>query len=253
MKRSRNFKILETMISALILTACLCLPVEGRVRATALTADFSGELRHKVYDIYARTDYSTTVVLPRGRSVRHVICGDMASWKVISDGQFVFIKPLRLSIQASLTIVTESSRVYIFNLVEASRKTSRYEVTAKVVILDREALPSPAVTQPARQSQPKKPEPVWGRGQLSNTRYKVKRNRFKIKKVFDDGVFTYIYLPKGQYRPAVFVLRHGKRQPVRCMSRGDLIIIHSLVQEKEKLLLVAGNKTSKIIKKKRRR
>ncbi len=238
---------MRRIIVILFVVPCLVFSLEGKTRTTSLTADFSGANKDRVYNIFTCTGYTTTVVMPEKRSAKHVVCGDVSSWRMECDGKFIFLKPLRHSLHTSLTIVTHTNRVYIFNLIEDSGKSRDYEITAKVNIKDE---PEVLVqvnreVKPAGQQEQGFPfSPL----KAKNHRYRVKKNRFFVEKVFDDGIFTYIYMPRAQVKPAIFIKRGRGKEAVKYVDSGDWVVVHTVIQKGEKILLIVGSRRSKIIR-----
>ena len=223
---------IRIMITLFILV--LCSPALVALDTCTLKVDFSGKNRDKVYDVHTTLDYTTTVILPEGMTSRHVVCGDLDRWKLETDGNFIFIKPLRRSIQTSLTIVTLCHRVFVLNMVERSRMVQNYKVAARVVIISDRAVkkkqPAESLTEPP--VVPLKPQAKL------YTRYSIKDDRYGLEKVYDDGIFTYLYMPTAQVKPAIFLKRGRRLEPVRYVDRGDIVVIHDVLSKREKFVLI---------------
>jgi type IV secretory pathway VirB9-like protein len=255
--RRINMKKITLAITLMPWLAFTAWAGQSEVRATTLNADFTGSHQNQVYSIFSKTDYVTTVVLPKKRSAKHVVCGDIKAWSLQCDGKFIFIKPLRHSLHTSLTIVTDNNRVYIFNLIEQSLKSRTYEITAKVNIKDEQDnlhLKRDEPHQFSKESNPTFNDYHNHKSRLTTAgavkvRYRVKKNRFHIEEVYDDGIFTYIYMPHAQVKPAIFIKRGRHKEPVKYVDNGDRIVVHGVIHKREKLVLVVGNRTSKIVRK----
>ena len=83
----------------------------------------------------------------------------------------------------------------------------------------------------------------------ANSRYRVKGQAFQIRRVVDDGVFTYLVMPGSRERPAVFRGRSDKDkelQPVKYVDKGEYYQIHHVLAGGEKFFLKAGDNIAEI-------
>ena len=84
-----------------------------------------------------------------------------------------------------------------------------------------------------------------------NSNYDIKDERFKITKVSDDGIFTYIHLAKSQDRPVVYLGEKNdpkKLEPVKFTDEGEYYTVHRVVtrEDRKHFFLKLGNEVSEI-------
>jgi type IV secretory pathway VirB9-like protein len=220
---------------------------------------------HYIYTVYCREKYETTFILPQERHIKKIVTGDPDEWEIVGKygGRFVSVKPLQAATQTSLTIITQSLKVYKFNIVNINTvQEAEYDVMAIVEI--REKNTSMEVVgrdgQPAEESKHRDEENPGDRRQIEkkkeemliklNYGYKWKDKHFAIENVYDDGIFTYIVMPRTKEFPAVYV-SPGKKikaktlEPIKYVVKPGMIVIHRLTGGKERFLLRVGSEKNR--------
>jgi hypothetical protein len=170
------------------------------------------------------------------------------------------VVPVFEGIQTSLVIIDEGGQLFMLNLVERSLVPGQSTV-AKVRLLAAESLFAnrnrELLEQSGRDVAPSGADrkgagltgepPASQVGRISANRYRVAGNPFRIEKVFDNGIFTYIVLPSSQNRPAMFLNSGKELEPVRYIDKGSYYLVHRvLTGKKECFRLVLGRDESEI-------
>jgi hypothetical protein len=84
-----------------------------------------------------------------------------------------------------------------------------------------------------------------------DSKFKIKKNKFNILAIYQDGVFTYVDLSKTQIRPAVFLTEEKdkeKLEPVNYSDDNGIYTIHRILSPGEFFVLKNGKNYSKIFK-----
>jgi hypothetical protein len=86
---------------------------------------------------------------------------------------------------------------------------------------------------------------------FANSNYDIKDQHFKITKVSDDSIFTYIHLGKSQDRPVVYVGEKNdpkKLEPVKYTDEGEYYTVHRVLtrEDRQSFFLKLGNAVSEI-------
>ena len=83
-----------------------------------------------------------------------------------------------------------------------------------------------------------------------NSSYQINDRAFSIDKVVDDGIFTYIRLPKSQERPIVYISEKNDQkhlEPVKYTDEGEYYVVHKVLPRGNKrFFLKLGNTVSEI-------
>ena len=200
--------------------------------------------------------FNTAIVLPKGKRARVIAIGDPDSWIHQSDRRYILLQPRGYGIQTSLTIITDDDCHYFLELSSLKRNPNA-PVHSFVTIRDR--LPKPEIPKTegltnvkiVKHDPPPKPkaEPLPAPSPPSTNRYRIRKKRFGVRQVFDDGTFTYIDISGCRELPGVFVQngrRKKTRQPVRTSIEGNLLVIHHFLERNERLVLALDRASTAI-------
>jgi type IV secretory pathway VirB9-like protein len=248
-----------------ILVVFLC---TGVVAATdvkdVLQADFNGTKSDNVYQIVTKIGCHTTLELPSGKKIKHFIIGDQKLWKAESDGKYAFVKPIQAGIETTISIITTDEKMFQFTVVEASAiGENSFHKKVKIIYEDDEPMikrvaPVEAIASrsPSDEELKEKTDELFNERKIDlikklDYRFKIKKNKFDIKAVYQDGVFTFIDLSKTQIRPAVFLTTEKEKEklePVNFTDDNGIYTIHRILAPGECFILKNGTKYSKIFR-----
>jgi type IV secretory pathway VirB9-like protein len=234
----------------LIVLVWLWVPGLTALESEVLSADFSLN-RDVVFRVLTAPRFNTTFVLPKAKSARIIALGDPDAWLHKSDRQYLLIQPKKSAITTSLTIITTDDRCYYFHLEAIDARTNRdVKIHSFVLIRDRteDTKDTPETLTNVRivGEEKKTTEPET---KTLNSAYRIKHNVFHLRRVYDDGLFTYLDIPPRHELPGVFLKRgRGKSStgPVRCRMTGSLMTVHHCLKEKERFVLILSGKKSVI-------
>jgi len=223
--------------------------------------NFEGANRNQVYTIHTTVGVGTTFRLPDGWEISDFVVTDTKYFHGESNGVIATVKALENGHETSVILYTGNDRLFVFHLtsdksgpvdslvvIEAGeeRLYSKRTTPKTQAKTDKEPEADPKVTKAARDlAEAEKQRYLFG----THTDYRVRNNHFAIKRVVDDGVFTYVHLPDSQERPAVFVSdsRDAKTlQPVKYVDNGTYYVVHRVVSGRERLYLKAGERIAEI-------
>jgi len=247
-----------------VLAIVLVLGIWGMTCAAAvndvLKADFTGTKADTVYQIVTRMGCHTTIEIPDGQKIKHFIVGDQKLWKAECDGRYAFVKPIQNGIETTLSIVTTDNHMYQFTVTEAAAVgEGNFVKKVKITCEDEEPMIKKVAAERAAPELSEKEiqereEATFLERKMDLLRkldysFTIKKNRFQISKVCQDGVFTYIDLSDCQIRPAVFVAtdkEKSKLEPVNFTDGDGLYTVHRVLAPGEFFLLKNGTDWSKI-------
>jgi type IV secretory pathway VirB9-like protein len=234
------------LIPLFLLLGLTAAPHTTPTSAVVVECDFSTANRDAITNIYCQVGYATVFELPVGRSIQSVVIGDPKGWKAESNGTFCFISPSDPGLLTSLSIIDDLNRLYLFNLIERSLNPQKSIVARVRIILATGSFFISAPVQgqatgtdtlPPIDTPPTVPI-------ASPNRIRIKDNHFLIEKVLDDRVFTYIYLARSQYRPAIFYSDPKNRvelEPIKYVDKGDYYVLHkTLLSRHDSFILKLG-------------
>lgn len=223
--------------------------VPQNINTAIMYCDYNGEDTDTIYSVPVQINYATVFELPAGKEIKNIVIGDPNTWRatVDDDGKICFVKPLEQGIRTSLTIVTTDNKILVFNLIENTIFPEKATI-AKVKIIMRadEFFISRNRDKAGKKTiQEKKEAEILQFIRKKTKKYRVKNNQFFIENVVDDGVFTYLYVPKAQYRPAVYFREaSGKKlEPVRYVDKGEYFVVHKVLVKKGEIFLLKLGKT----------
>lgn len=229
-----------------------------------LTCDFDGENATRVYKVVTAVGVGTTFRLPEGLKINDFVVTDPKGFHAESNGTIGIVTPLVPNKSTSVSIFTDNEKLFVFYLSsEPSESVDQLviiqssnlqffkdKVRAEAQKLAKERVESAqAQLQTAFDQNSKQ---VKEQMLLSlNSNYDIKDERFKITKVSDDGIFTYIHLAKSQDRPVVYLGEKNdpkKLEPVKFTDEGEYYTVHRVVTpgERKHFFLKLGNEVSEI-------
>lgn len=159
--------------------------------------------------------------------------GDSVQWQVTGGGRHLFIKPSKSDIFTSMTVIT-NLRTYQFTLRSSPAGGQWYQ---RVSWRYPDAIAAAQTLELSRQVERKRVDSLNASEPLDveklNFAYTVRGDaEFKPTTVFDNGVHTWIRMPrKNQELPAVFVRSEGQAQLVNYSVRGDFVVVQRLAEE----------------------
>lgn len=228
---------------------------DGKLNASELTYDFYDD---SLYCVNVKVGHVTDIILHQGENFISAIGGDTKQWMIdkarVGNVTHIYIKPLVNSARTDIIINTDK-RSYHF-LVTA---TDYYNPIVSFNFPEEVAAQKKAEIQ--KLNEPTKQEKEFmtiftesKNGEVilkdMNYKYKVKANNKKLaedicpKKVFDDGIRTYIEMPQNRYDlPVLYnvdVLDNEKLTLVNYRIKGkyyiaDRVFNHARLQYTSKL------------------
>lgn len=194
----------------------------------------------KDYEINCKKDFITNIILPKNEEISAVVCPDQMDWVVNFKYNFIVIIPKRKNRITNVTIITKQKKLYVFKLNENGKEFLE-KVYIRECIKDLKKVYRKLLKEKIKENK-------YMEKREKEKKYKIKDKYFKIEKVWDDGIFTYIFLPKSQIRPAVFLSKKRKKkyEPLKNINRNDSIVIHKILEKKEYFIFKYGNKKSYI-------
>jgi len=225
--------------------------------------DFDGENSSQIYSLVTMPGIGTTFRLPDGVRITDFVITDTKNFYAESNGVIGIVTPTALDRSTSVNIYASNDKLYVFHL--SSIQTSvvdqlvviqssdqrlfkqRVQEDAQKIAQDQRA------EMAARYEADLEKESAQMRRQLLfsvNNGYYVTGNIFGIERVSDDGVFTYVLLPRSQERPVVYLGEAGKAKKlelVRYTDEGDYYVIHRVLTPEDKgFVLKLGERISEI-------
>jgi type IV secretory pathway VirB9-like protein len=229
-----------------------------------LTCDFDGENATRVYKVVTAIGVGTTFRLPEGLKIDDFVVTDPKGFHAESNGTIGIVTPLVPNKSTSVSIFTDNEKLFVFYL-----SSEPSESVDQLVIIQSSNLQffKDKVRSEAQKLVKERVEA--GQAQLQsaldqnakqvkeqmlfslNSNYDIKDERFKITKVSDDGIFTYIHLAKSQDRPVVYLGEKNdpkKLEPVKFTDEGEYYTVHRVVTQGERkhFFLKLGNEVSEI-------
>ena len=249
----------KTILSMVILVGFMGMGFAASVE-DVLRADYTGTKSDNVYKIVTRMGCHTTLELPVGKKIRHFIIGDQKLWKAECDGRYAFVKPIQNGIETTLSVVTTDDHMFQFTVSEsAAIGEGNFHKKVKIICEDEEPMIKQVVAE--RQMPEMNEKESREREEVSfqekkidllkklDSNFSIKKNKFSISKIYQDGVFTYIDLSTCQIRPAVFLAsskESSKLEPVNFTDDNGIYTVHRVIAPGEFFLLKNGTDWSKI-------
>jgi type IV secretory pathway VirB9-like protein len=234
-----------------ILISALLLPAFSQESKVAVYRHVQGD-RTKIIELRTMVGYTSIIEFPKGERISELVEGDSVTYLAATSGdRTVTVRPLEPGARTSLMIHTSGDEVFVFDCKEDA--ASQY-IHGRVVIdytvtefLKRK--PSIDAAMNFIQTDVKKSTIEEDLIKRLNLEYKVKKNHYNVEKVFDDGVFTFIYLPKTQSKPVPFLaMPDGKLEIIKYEEKNGLLIVHHVITGDEQIALKIDDKISFIKK-----
>lgn len=213
MKPVTRLTVLALLIAALPAQA-IKLPrpllTDARIKQVAYDAS-------QVYPLTAHYGYQTAVEFAADETIATVALGDSIAWQTVPAGNRLFIKPVEPDARTNLTVLTDK-RSYYFSLESSGQKRGQ-------TYLLRFRYPESAPSLPAagKAAEAARFDPA-----TLHMRYAVAGNAkaFGLKKVFDDGRFTYLLFENQAEIPAIYQVGVDDTESlVNTRREGDYLVV----------------------------
>lgn len=207
------------------------------------------------YLILSKPTAVTHIEFSSDEEIETIAAGDTTNFDITAtkNRRNLFVKPHVESLSTSMTVITDK-RSYQFVIRSTSDGSKWYQrvswrIPSTFVIDEGGQSNSAILADKGKQSSVKSPEVSTGIDpERLSYEYEISGDApFKPTVVSDDGIKTYIKMPKGlQELPVLFSVQDGQFTLVNYSVRGDFLVVH-LVQDS--FVLKIGRKEIKIIKK----
>lgn len=231
-------------ISRLLFLGTLSLPVGGlmalcpaQAAATPYRMPQSSRIvvfrysPYQTYTILARPMAVTDIQLAPGERLESFAVGDTVQWITALAPGNILIKPVKPGLFTSATIIT-NDRVYELTLRSSPLTGSWYQQVSwkypQILLYNQQvASRQHQAAKRATHHQQRQEAGHVNNPSTLNFDYKVRgRAAFRPRIVFDNGVFTWIRLPKhAQVTPALFIKADGKFALTRYIVKGHYLIV----------------------------
>lgn len=190
---------------------------------------------NRTYEILARPDAATNIVLEPGEKLKALAIGDTIQWVTADTDGHIFIKPVRSGLFTAGTIVTDK-RSYQISLRSSppdgnwyQRVSWAYNDTLIVKQVKDEAKPSLSTPQ-AEQVPPSSAISVDP--SRLNFGYTIKGDKGVVEQVFDDGTLTWIRVHKDiDQLPALFTTdADGNMSLANYRAEGRYLVVHQRIR-----------------------
>jgi len=195
----------------------------------------------QTYVLYLKPGRVTDVQIPSGETLQSLALGDTLQWVTAQSGNNIFIKPVRSGLTTSATIVTDRRTYQV--ILRSVGKQSKNKVWYQEVTWNSPQIVFPlqavgdqhSVAPVAKQATDNTAQigsaaenPMNGVNPTHlDFRYSVRGTaKFRPDRVFDDGHFTWIHIPKAAWvMPALFVREHGVYALVNYDVKGNWLVV----------------------------
>ncbi len=230
-----------------ILTLALLLPVFSQESKVAVYRHVKGD-RTKIIELRTMIGYTSIIEFPQGERIVELVEGDSVTYLAATSGdRTVTVRPLEPGARTSIMIHTSEDEVFVFDCKEDSASPyihGRVVIDYAVSEFQKRKTNIDAAMNYV-QTDVKKSAIEEDLIKRLNQEYKVKKNYFNVEKVFDDGVFTFIYLPSAQSKPVPFLaMPDGKLEIVKYEEKNGLIVVHHVISGDEQIALKIDDKIS---------
>jgi len=190
---------------------------------------------NRTYEILARPDAATNIVLEPGEKLKALAIGDTIQWVTADTDGHIFIKPVRSGLFTAGTIVTDK-RSYQISLRSSptdgnwyQRVSWAYSDTLLVKEVKEEPKPA-AYAPPATEASPASATMA----DLANLNfgYTIKGDKGVVEQVFDDGKLTWIRMHGDiDQLPALFSAdADGNLSLANYRTEGNYLVVHQRVR-----------------------
>ncbi len=211
----------------------------------------------RIYKIETRVGMFTVIQFPKGEKIKGVAISDTTFWgyHVTGDKQRLLIRPMEEGRYNSATVITDKS-TYLFSLRSYGENHPWYQyVDWKVSedaapatgvlggdvpgLIELSSKPSPATVtgldghQSSGEKREKDPSDWVVDIAKAHFNYRIENETnapFAPLKVFDDGTFTYVQMPRVQDMPALFAVdKDGSIRLVDYVVKGNYILVQRVL------------------------
>ena len=210
----------------------------------------------RIYEIKTRVGMFTVIQFPKGERIKGVAISDTTFWgyHVTGDKQRLLIRPMEEGRYNSATVITDKS-TYLFSLRSygdhhpwyqyVDWKVSEDAAPATGVLggdvpglIELSSKSSPAAVtglEDQSDSEKQKKDPSSWVVDIAKAHfdYRIENETnapFAPLRVFDDGTFTYIQMPKVQDMPALFAMnKDGSIRLVDYVVKGNYILVQRVL------------------------
>lgn len=173
---------------------------------------------NQVYEVVGTYGYQTSIEFASDETVKVVTLGDSIAWQTVPYQNRLFLKPVEPNAATNLTVITDK-RTYYFKLSSARNR-------AYMTFLVRFIYPN--ANLPAHRND--KPKNASNRLDLSkiNLDYGTSGNKkaIALKRVFDDGQFTYFLFDQDAGIPSVYMVGpDGTESLVNTRREGQYLVV----------------------------
>lgn len=198
------------------------LPLSGYAAKNpkSLSSDF--RMKQVMYDpnqithITGAYGYQTSIEFASNEQIKLVTLGDSTAWQTAPYLNRLFVKPVEDNAKTNMTVMT-NKRAYFFQL-DTSEKSDA------LTFLVRFAYPNMTYEEASRQVVAS----IEDHLSEMNWRYSTSGDKaaFALKKVFDDGQFTYFLFEEDTDIPSVYVVDHeGYEAIVNTRREGKYLVV----------------------------
>ena len=180
---------------------------------------------NEVYELTGTYGYQTTVEFEQGETIKIASIGDSIAWQVVPLGNRLFLKPVEKNATTNLTVVTDK-RAYYFRLRANSSGAPiyllRFRYGGDVPFQSSGLQSSENVRITSLDS---------GVGiDKYNLDYEIAGDKvIGLKRVFDDGQFTYFEFEPSVDVPAIFLVDGEKKEATANVRReGKYIVVEKV-------------------------
>lgn len=173
----------------------------------------------EVYTVSGRDFTSTTIAFDPSEVIQTVTIGDSIAWQVITDVDRLYVKPVEDNATTNLSVRTDK-RTYYFEL-RPARSNNDITYLVQFRYPDSESVAYKNTDGSLLSSKNFDPANL-------NLDYEVsgKEELFGLKRVFDDGQFTYFLFEDGADIPAFYrVLPDGTESLVNTRREGNYMVV----------------------------
>lgn len=178
----------------------------------------------QVYELTAHYGFQTAIEFGDKENIVTVALGDSIAWQSVPAGNRLFLKPVEPQAKTNLTVITDQ-RTYFFNLNSSQRKAGqtflvRFQYPNEQFLQQHAAPAKPIINDDARF------DPL-----TLHMNYAVSGDAqaLALKKVFDDGRFTYFLFGEQAEIPAVYqVSADGTEALVNTRREGRYWVVEQI-------------------------
>lgn len=173
---------------------------------------------NQVYEVVGTYGYQTSIEFASDETVKVVTLGDSIAWQTVPYQNRLFLKPVEPNAATNLTVITDK-RTYYFKLSSARNR-------AYMTFLVRFIYPN--TNLPAHRSE--KPKNASTGLDLSNINHEYgtsgNKKAIALKRVFDDGQFTYFLFDQDAGIPSVYMVGpDGTESLVNTRREGQYLVV----------------------------